>query len=109
MRELIDKQQAIDALGERPMVWTEDDYELGQANQYDADKAAIENLSGEQLEPAIPVTWIEGQIEQLNNTGNRYAKLTANIIKAMLNEYEWQKGEPNEKGCNSPNGSLWKE
>lgn len=48
-------------------------------------------------EPSIPVTWIEGQIERLNNTGNRYAKLTANIIKAMLNEYEWQKGELNER------------
>ena len=87
MKKLIDKQQAVDALGERPMIWTEDDYELGQANQYDADKAAIENLSGIQLEPAIPVAWIEEYIERLNNTPGVFAKSRANIIQAVLDEW----------------------
>ena len=46
MSDLIDRQAAIDALGERPVVWNEwaDEYALGQRNQYDVDKLAIETL-----------------------------------------------------------------
>ena len=42
--ELISRQRTLEALGERPMVWTDSDYELGQRNQYDADKRAIESV-----------------------------------------------------------------
>lgn len=42
MSDLIDRQAAIDALGERPMVWMDSDYEIAQRNQYDMDKSAIE-------------------------------------------------------------------
>ena len=42
MSDLTDRQAAIDALGERPMVWTDSDYELGQRNQYDSDKVHLE-------------------------------------------------------------------
>ena len=44
--DLISRRSAIDALGERPLVWDEytDEYELGQRNQYDSDKAAIETV-----------------------------------------------------------------
>lgn len=42
--ELIDRQAAIDALGEQPMVWTDSDYELGRQNQYDSDVSAIQNV-----------------------------------------------------------------
>jgi hypothetical protein len=52
---------------------------------------AIRDMPSVQPEPSIPVAWIEGQIERLNNTDNYFAKLTANIIKTMLNE--WKKGE----------------
>lgn len=41
MVEYVDRQAAIDALGERPMTWTDSDYELGCADQYDSDKLAI--------------------------------------------------------------------
>ena len=45
MADLIDRQAAIDALGERPTVWIDDDeYSLGQRNQYDCDKLAIETV-----------------------------------------------------------------
>ena len=37
MSDLISRQAAIDALGERPMVWVGSDYGLGVRNQYDAD------------------------------------------------------------------------
>ena len=44
MGDLIDRQAAIDALGEQPMVWTDSDYELGRQNQYDSDVSAIQNV-----------------------------------------------------------------
>ena len=51
MRDLIYRQVAIDALGERPLVWTHDDeYALGERNQYDMDKLAIETVPSTQPE-----------------------------------------------------------
>ena len=44
MNDIIYRQAAIDALGERPMVWAESDYELGARNQYDADVLAFETV-----------------------------------------------------------------
>ena len=45
MDDLISRQTAIDALGERPMVWTsDDDYSLGERNQYDIDRLAVETV-----------------------------------------------------------------
>ena len=46
--DLISRQAAIDALGERPMVWVESDYELGARNQYDADVLALETVPSAQ-------------------------------------------------------------
>lgn len=55
MSDMIDRQAAIKALGERPMVWVNSDYELGARNQYDADVLALETLPSAQ--PGwIPVT-----------------------------------------------------
>lgn len=48
MDDLIYRQAAIDALGERPMIWTGGDYELGLANQYDADVLALETVPAAQ-------------------------------------------------------------
>ena len=48
MSDLISRQAAIDALGERPMVWVESDYELGARNQYDADVLALETVPSAQ-------------------------------------------------------------
>lgn len=48
--DLIDRKMAIDALGERPMVWTDSDYEIAQRNQYDMDKLAIETVPSAQPE-----------------------------------------------------------
>ena len=56
--DLISRKAAIDALGKRPMVWTDDDqYALGERNQYDIDRLAIETLPSAQPEPQwIPVS-----------------------------------------------------
>ena len=51
MSDLISRKAAIDALGERPMVWMDDDdYALGERNQYDMDKLAIETVPSAQPE-----------------------------------------------------------
>ena len=42
MRDLIDRQSAIDALGEKPFAWSE--YEFGLQNQWESDVEAIINL-----------------------------------------------------------------
>ena len=43
--DLINRQAAIDALGERPLAWRDDDdYALGEGNQYDADVLALETV-----------------------------------------------------------------
>lgn len=49
MRDMISREAAIEALGERPTVWTDDDqYTLGERNQYDIDRLAIETLPSAQ-------------------------------------------------------------
>lgn len=52
MDDLISRKMALDALGERPLVWNEwaDEYCIGQRNQYDADKSAIEGVTSARLE-----------------------------------------------------------
>ena len=50
MSDLISRQVAVDALGERPMVWVDSDYELGARNQYDADVLALETVPSAQPE-----------------------------------------------------------
>ena len=43
--DLISRQAALDALGERPAIWSyNDDYTLGERNQYDMDRLAIETV-----------------------------------------------------------------
>ena len=54
--DCISRQAAIDALGERPHLWTGGDYELGCANQYDLDKLAIETVPSVQEQRWIPVS-----------------------------------------------------
>lgn len=61
MNDLISRQAAIDALGEEPMVWHDnDDYALGERNQWNIDKLAIETVSSAQSEQDwIPVKFRE--------------------------------------------------
>lgn len=50
MKDTIYREDAIDALGERPDVWTESDWERGQASRWDYDVAAIKNVPSAQPE-----------------------------------------------------------
>lgn len=52
--DLIRRQAAIEALGERPLVWSEsDNYSLGERNQYDMDKLAIETAPAIDAVPVV--------------------------------------------------------
>lgn len=66
MSDLISRQAAIDALGERPMVWVGSDYELGARNQYDADVLALETVPSAQptAEPDRHGKWIKADSQQ---------------------------------------------
>ena len=66
--DLISKQAAIDALGERPMVWVGSDYELGARNQYDADVLALETVPSTQPDNRLEriADIVEGTIDHLD-------------------------------------------
>ena len=49
--DLIDRQAAIDALGDKPLAWTEGEYELGLQNQWQSDVDALKVLPSAQPEP----------------------------------------------------------
>ena len=49
--DTISRAAALDALGERPVVWSDnDDYTLGERNQYDMDRLAIETVPSASFE-----------------------------------------------------------
>ena len=50
MDDLISRQAAIDALGEKPLAWTEGEYELGLQNQWQSDVDALKALPSAQPE-----------------------------------------------------------
>lgn len=48
--DTISRQAAIDAIGEKPLAWTEGEYELGLQQQWEADVNAIKALPSAQPE-----------------------------------------------------------
>jgi len=50
MSDLIDRQAAIDALGEKPLAWTVGEYELGLQNQWQSDVDTLKDLPSAQPE-----------------------------------------------------------
>lgn len=53
MKDLIDRQAAIDALGEKPLAWTEGEYELGLQNQWQSDVDALNGLPSAQPQDVV--------------------------------------------------------
>lgn len=76
MSDLISRAAALDALGERPMLWVDDDnYTLGARNQYDSNRLAIETVPSVDAVPVAAyeqVRWERdiavGQLEKLGYT-----------------------------------------
>lgn len=50
MDDTVYRQAAIDALGEKPLAWTEGEYELGLQNQWQSDIDALKALPPAQSE-----------------------------------------------------------
>ena len=48
--ELISRQAAINALGDKPLAWTEGEYEIGLQNQWQSDVDALKELPSVQPE-----------------------------------------------------------
>ena len=52
--DMISRQAALDALGERPVVWSDnDEYTLGERNQYDMDRLAIDTVPSVDAVPVV--------------------------------------------------------
>ena len=50
MKDLIDRQEAIEALGKRPGLAGDCEWEIAARKQYDADRVAIESVPSAQPE-----------------------------------------------------------
>ena len=94
--DLINRQATIDALEKVARLFpyrvpgnrdTYDRYNEAWNDAIGRAEIEIEELPSAQPEEAVPVSWIEGQIKRLNSMDNYFAKLTADIIKTMLNEW----------------------
>ena len=59
MVEYIDRQAAIDALGEEPEIWCETDEEAATRSQWEMDKAAIESVQPADVRPVIHGRWVK--------------------------------------------------
>ena len=53
----------------------------------------LRKLPSAQPEPAIPLQWIETQIEWLKSMDNAFSTLTAGQISAMVNKWEDEQDE----------------
>ena len=53
----------------------------------------LETLPSAQPEPAIPLSWIEGQIKWLKSLDNDYLTLTAGLTTAMVNKWKDEQNE----------------
>ena len=99
MNDQISRKAAIDALGERPMVWTNDDeYALGERNQYDIDRLAIETVPSVHPEPcedAVSRKWLIEAVEEgwikfdTEKDYNRYIHLVRDIAPSVTPKQRW--------------------
>ena len=103
--DLISRAEAIDALWKALYTYEDeterrfqesDELNVGDwighrifvQNMNDIDRQTILNLPSAQSEPAIPLSWIEGQIEWLKSLDNEFSTLTAGQILAMMNKWK---------------------
>lgn len=95
--DLISRQEAINALGERPMVYVGSDYELGARNQYDADILALETAP-----PAQPVN-----IAKLQPNCNQVASDCIGRQAAIDALAEWHDAAITNRLNNLPSAQQW--
>lgn len=97
MNDLISRQAAIDALD--ALCDRECEYSKKQrsfmcgACRLGSAFDVIDELPSVQPEPAIPLSWIEGQIEWLKSLDNAFLTLTAGQISSMMNNWKDEQNE----------------
>lgn len=92
MTDLINRQAAIEALRKMQtykMFSGDDMLLIDQAGAM----TELMLLPPAQPEPAIPLSWIEGQIEWLKSLDNAFSTLTAGQILAMMNKWKDEQKE----------------
>ena len=99
--ELIERQQAIDAVMEYGAIWMEytdamDKGEIAQRALNNAKSTMIrilKELPSVQPERAIPLSWIENEIKWLKSLDNTFSEITALQISAMVNKWRDEQNE----------------
>lgn len=91
--DLISRKTAIELIEDRFMKLTPSHFGTGTFRDGLADGYArvisdLKLLPPAQSEPAIPLSWIEGQIEWLKSLDNAFSTLTAEQISAMVNKWK---------------------
>ena len=84
MSDTISRQAVIDLVEELETQRLKGDIGLLYAPMIKGVRA----LPSVQSEPAIPLSWIEGQIEWLKSLDNEFSTLTAGQILAMMNKWK---------------------
>jgi len=85
MYDPISRQAAIDALGEKPLAWTEGEYELGLQQQWESDVEALKNLPS-----AKP--------ERLTDDDYEAIRIHLSAIKeGLCNQHRWKEAEEYER------------
>ena len=84
MNDLISRQAAIKAIAKLLAYHGSDGAWIDQKEALDV----LKSLPSAQPEPAIPLQWIEAQIEWLKSLDNAFSVLTAGQISAMVNKWE---------------------
>ena len=90
--DCISRKAAIDAIGERPMVWNGNDYELGARNQYDADVLALETVPSAQPETADCIYCHEdsdGYVKPIEKNCHAFIRFGMNGWEISLSAKGW--------------------
>ena len=88
MNDLISRQAAIDAINRLDIPEDMCVFEILSHIELE-----LGTLPPAQPEPAIPLSWIEGQIGWLKGLDNEFATLTAEQILAMMNKWKDEQNE----------------
>ena len=91
MSDLISRAAAIEALGERPIVWADDDqYTLGERNQYDIDRLAIGTLPSTQPEPCEYCNEdTDGYVKPIEKNNHAFVRFGASGWELSLKANGW--------------------
>ena len=88
--DLISRQMAIDVVEESRRLNHHQDGKEACAHEYEHRHflKLLRDLPPAQPEPAIPLQWIEAQIEWLKSLDNAFSTLVAGQISAMVNNWK---------------------